>query len=85
MATPPTLICFLSRPQLLPRLQPIMAAKNIPPFLFFASDVGNDPGSGRAGRVDGCCRPMALGQPLSNVTVAALSPQMVPIQGDHVP
>jgi hypothetical protein len=85
MATPPTPVRFPSRPQLRPRLQPTMAAKNIPPFLFCASDVGNDPGSGREGRANGCCRPMAWSQPLSNATAAAPSPQTVPIQGDYVP
>jgi hypothetical protein len=85
MVTRPIPVRFLSSPQLLTRLQPIMAAKNIPQPHPSKSDVGNVPGSGRAGRANGCCRPMAWSQPLSNVTVAVLSPQTVPIQGEYVP
>ena len=85
MATWPNPVRLLSRPQLLTRLQPIMAAKSSPRSHSVASDVGNDHGSGRAGRANGCCGPMVWIQPLSNVMVAALSPQTVPIQGDYTP
>jgi hypothetical protein len=87
MATRPIPVRFPSRLQLLTYLQSLITAKNTPPVsLFCIRPLQMIPTQGgREQRLNACCRLMALGLPLSNVTVAALSPRTVPIQGDYVP
>ena len=87
MVPRPMLVRFLVRPQLLTRLSPLLAAKNIPPVPRFGvrrSHVAPTQG-GCGPRLHGGCRTMALSQPLPDITTVALSPQTAPMQGGCVP
>ena len=87
MVPRPMLVRLLVRPQLLTRLQPIIAARNMPAVPCFGVRRWHmtPTQGGRGPRLHGGCRPMAWRQPLSDATVVALSPQTVPIPGGDVP